>query len=174
MMLFGPIPTNSSEAVTSGESFAWGLALFMIVGLYGVYFAMQQVLRSRAIKKAVTEHNWIWAGDSLPAGLLVREFFGQTRKVKISNVFQGRKGVIDFVGFDCVVGEGRTRTQFSMIGAHSAINCFGAERFDQGLEVLQWDDWCVIRRTIRGIEIHRPGYFFMTAQEMLSIIDNIG
>jgi hypothetical protein len=160
--------------MTSGESFAWGFALFMIVSVYGFYFAMQQFLRSSAIKKAVVERDWIWTGDSLPMGLRVREVFGSMGEVKISNAFQGRKGIIDFVGFDCVVGEGRSRSRFSMIGACSAINCFGAEKFDSSLEVLQWDDWCVIRRTIRGVEMHRPGCFFMTAKEMVSIIDSIG
>lgn len=138
------------------------------------YQSLQKFLRDRAIKSAVKERGWAWTGDSLPSGLQVREFYGATRKVTISNAFQGRKGVIDFVGFDCVVGEGRGRSQFSMVAALSGVSCFGAEKFDPSLEVIRMDEWCAIRRTFGTVAIHRPGYFCMSVKEMLSIIDSIG
>ena len=174
MALFGPVAANSSEAMTSGGHFAWGFALFCVVSGYFIYTETQHVLRARSLKREAIQRGWAWTGESLPNDLPVREFYGKIRKVQISNAFQGRKGVVDFVGFDCAVGEGRSRAQFSMVGARSATNCFGAEKFDSNLEIVQLDDWCMIRRTIQGIEMHRPGFFFMSAKEMISFIESIG
>jgi hypothetical protein len=173
-MFFGPVSDAASTNGASGGTSLWGFVPFAggvcFVGF--VYFRRRQ--GGRSLKTLAKEHGWTCNGEKLPSGLDLRTLCNTSRSIRISNAIDGSQRGIDFVAFDCIIGEGRTRSEFSAVAARSQDNPFGAERFDPSLGVSRINDWFLLRREMHGIEVHSPGYFLMSATEMISVIESIG
>lgn len=156
---------------TAIENIVWCCFMLAILSML-VGGWIRQRKRVKASRYAVTQRGWTWIGKGLPVYLPARELLNEPyTPMQVSNAFAGTQRGLEFLAFDCVLGQGRQRKYRSMVAVLADHNPFEVERFNPELAVTEAAGWFALRREAAGILFRSRK---MDAVETVAIIDSLG